>query len=117
MRSGNNFWSSTPWRTVFPVLVTLLAWTTAASWFIVLKLAPLTLGAPAIKYYVALGSLLPWLTGCKFWTMAGKRAKLGIADRDATGFCYGIILLTVGTAYGAMVLIETQLLGVLFRVH
>jgi len=48
-----------------------------------------------------------------FWTKARKRAKLGIADKDATGFCYSVIILTVGAAYGAMVSIETVLLGVL----
>lgn len=117
MRLGSNFWSSAPWMTFFFVLVTLLVWTTAASWFIVLRFAPLTRGAPAIKYYVAIDSLLPWLAGCKFWTKVRKRAKLGIADRDATGFCYRIIFITLVGAYVAMVLIETQLLGVLVRVH
>lgn len=117
MRLGNDFWSSAPWMTLLFLLVTLLAWTTAASWFIVLRTAPLTRGAPAIKYYVALGSLLPWLAGWKFWTKIRKRARLGIAARDTTGFCYRIISITVVGAYVAMLLIETQMLAFLMKVH
>jgi len=113
MRPASNFWSRPPLGTVFFILVTLLAWTTTASLFIVLKLAPLTRAAPSTRYYAALCCLLPWLAGCVFWTKARKRAKLGIADKDATGFCYSVIILTVGAAYGAMVSIETVLLGVL----
>jgi drug/metabolite transporter superfamily protein YnfA len=97
-------------------LVTLLAWTTTVSLFIVLKLAPLTRGAAAARYYAALGCLLPWLAGSMFWTRVRKRARLDIADEEATGFCYGIIFLTVGSAYGALVSIETVLLWVLTRV-
>lgn len=115
MRQGRHFWSSTPLRRVFVILVTLLAWTTTASLFIVLKLAPLTRGASATRYYIAMGCLLPWLAGCVFWAKVRRRARSEMADKDATGFCYSIILLTVGTAYGAVASIETVLLWVLTR--
>ena len=115
MRPAYDFWSSGPWRTVFSVLMTLLAWTTTASWFIVLRLAPLTRAAPATRYYVALCCLLPLLAGCVFWTKVRKRAKLGIADKDAAGFCYSIIFTTLGTAYVALGSIETALLWVMTR--
>jgi len=115
MRLSSHLGSSATLRTVFSLLITLLAWTITASLFIVLKLAPLTRSAPTARYYAALCCLLPWLAGCMFWTKVRKRARLDIADKDATGFCYSIIFLTVGTAYGALVSIETVLLWVLTR--
>jgi hypothetical protein len=117
MHLGGNFGSSAPLRTVFFTLVTLLAWTTAASLFIVLKRAPLTRGASATTYYAALCGLIPWLAGCVSWAKVRKRAKSGIADKDATGFCYSIIIAVLISAYVAMVSLETVLLWVLTRVH
>ena len=95
MRLGSHLGSSATLRTAFLLLITLLAWTITAFLFIVLKRAPLTRSAPAAIFCAALCCLLPWLAGCMFWTKVRKRAKLGIADKDATGFCYSIIFPTV----------------------
>jgi hypothetical protein len=102
-------------RAVFLVLVTLSAWTTTASLFVILKRAPLTRGAPVTIYYPILCSLLPWLAGCVFWIKVRKRAKLGVADKDATDLCYRIITFTVAAAYGAIVSLEPLLLWVMIR--
>jgi hypothetical protein len=87
----------------------------AAFFFIVLRPGPLTRGTLGGRYYPALVCLLPWLAGCMFWTKIRKRARSGMADEEATGFCYSIIFLTVGAAYGALVSIGTVLLWVLTR--
>jgi hypothetical protein len=115
MRLSSHFGSSATLRTVFALLITLLAWTITASLFIVFKLAPLTRGALVARYYAALCCLLPWLAGCMFWTKIGKRTRLDKIDKDTTGFCYSIIFLTVGAAYGALVSMETLLLWVLTK--
>jgi len=96
-------------------LVTLLAWTTTASLFVILKRAPLTRGV-SIAYYIPLCSILPWLAGYVFWFKVKKRAKLGIADRDTTRFCCEIIIMAIGAAYVAMVSIDGVLLWALTRV-
>ncbi len=113
MRLASNFWSSASLSTAFFALATLLAWTTAAFLFILLKRAPLTHDAPVTTYYATLCTLLPWLAGTLFWIKVRKRAKLGIADRDATSFCYNIIFILLCTAYVAMVSIQTVVLWVL----
>jgi hypothetical protein len=117
MRPDYSYWSSVRVRTIFGVLGTLLAWTASGSLFIVLRLIPLTHGAPGTIYSTTLVSLLPWLAGSVFWTRVRKRAKLGIADRDAAGFCYTIVFITVGAAYVALLSIEPVLLMSFTRVH
>ncbi len=112
--SCSYFGSSAPLNTALFAFFTLLAWTTTASLFVLLKRAPLTHGAP-ITYYAPLCVLLPWLSGCVFWTKIRKRAKLGTADKDATSFCYGIVFNALCTAYVALVLIESLLLWALTR--
>ena len=114
MRIGRHIGRNASTR-AFLLLLTLLAWMTTVSLFIILKLAPLTRGAPAMKYYAALTCLLPWLAGCVFWTRVRSRERLDTADRDMTGFCYRVIFFTVGAAYGAVVSIESVLLWVLTR--
>jgi len=115
MRLDSHFWSNATLRAVFFLLITLLAWTITASLFILLKLAPLTSGAPVVRYYSALCSLLPWLAGCMLWAKVRNRTRLDIADKETAGFCYSIVFLIVGTAYGALGSIETVLLWVLTR--
>lgn len=103
MRMGYGHWSRTSVKTLSLLAVTLLAWATTASLFIVLKVAPEMRGAPVtISYSSTLCSLLPWLAGLIFWIRVGKRAKSGEADGDVAGFCYSIIVLTVGAAYVAI---------------
>ena len=116
MTSPSHFGSSgTPRRTFF-ALFTLAAWTTTAFLFILLRRAPLTRGAPVITYFATLCSLLPWLAAYVFWIKVGKRAKLGVADRGSTDFCYSIIFADLCMAYVALVSIGTVLLWVLTRV-
>ena len=103
-------------RAALFAIPTLEAWTTTAFLFFLLKRFHLTLDAPLIAYSALLSSLLPWLSGLAFWIRVRKRAKLGIADRDATSFSHRIILNIVGAGSGAMLLIEILLLWVLTRV-
>jgi hypothetical protein len=117
MRPDYSYWSSAPLNTALFALATLAAWTITASLFVLLSRAPLTRGAPVTIYYATACSLLPWFAGSVFWIKVRKRAKLGIADRDATGFCYGVIFTALGAAYAGMFSIESVLLSVLTRVH
>lgn len=116
MRSASHLGSSAALSTTLFILVTLMAWTNTASLFIILRLTPSVHSVPLMTYSAPLCALLPWLGGCVFWARVRKRAKLGVADRDATGFCYSMILMIVGAAYVAMVLIEPVLILVLTRV-
>ncbi len=111
------FGNSAPLNRGLFVLGTLLACTTMASLFVVLKRAPLTHGDPLTTYPTLLGGLLPWLSGFVFWTKVRKRARLSIADRDATNFCNSIIVNSLISAYVAIVSIESLLLWVLTRVR
>lgn len=117
MPSASDFGSNGAPKTAFFALFTLAAWMTAAFLFILLKRAPLTRGAPAITYFATLCSLLPWLAGYVFWIKVRKRAKLGVADRGSTNFCYSIIFINLCTAYAALVSIGTVLLWVLTRAN
>jgi hypothetical protein len=54
MRLDSNLWSRPPLARFFFILISLSAWTTTASLFVVLKLAPLTRAALATRYYAAL---------------------------------------------------------------
>ncbi len=114
MRLDRNFGSSVATKTTVFALVTLMAATTVVSLFVIPKLAPLTRRAPA-TYYIPLSCLLPWLAGCVFWLKVSKRAKLGIADGSAAGFCYNAIILKVTAAYVAIVQFDGLLLWILSR--
>lgn len=116
MRLASDFWNRAPVNTAFFALFTLVAWTTEAFLFILVKRAPAMRAAPAITYYPALLiSLLPWLSGCVYWIRVRKRAKLGKADRDATRFCYAIVFNTVLAAYLALLSVGGLLLWVLAK--
>jgi hypothetical protein len=116
MNRGSEFWGRVPIRRLFFVLLTLEAWITTASLLIILRYAPLTRGAPLLTYTPVFTSILPWLAGCKFWTMVGKRAKAGVADTNSTGLCYHIIVITVGVAYTTVLTIEPLLILTFSRV-
>lgn len=107
---NTTLWNSGSSKAFFAGLATLLAFTTAGSLFFILRVAPQTRDAAVTVYYVTCCSLLPWVSGCVFWIKVGKRAKLNIADREATGLCYRMIFNTVLGAYAALISIEGVLL-------
>lgn len=113
--SGSYFGGGAVASIVRFALTTLLAWTTTVSLFVILNRAPLTRSVTVIALYVPLCSLLPWVVGCAFGIKVRIRAKLGIADREASRFCVEIIDVGVTAAYVAMVCVDGVLLWVLIR--
>jgi len=117
MRLDRNFGSRVKAQTARFALVTVVAAVTLLSLFLILKRAPLTrrMLATYYIYYVPLSCVLPWLSGFVLWLRTRKRAKLGIADGDATRFCYDAIIVMVTAAYVAILQINVLLLWILTR--
>lgn len=115
MNLNSDFWSRTPIRRLFFVLITLDAWITTASLFMLLGYAPLTRGAPLLTWTPVLVSTLPWLAACSSWAQVRKKTKSGALDRDSASFCYSIIIMTVGAAYVVVLNIEPVLFQALSR--
>lgn len=117
MRADYSYWSGARVSTIVGILVTLLAWMTSGSLFIVLRLIPLTRGEPLTIYSTSLGSFLPWFAGCVFWVRVRRRKQLGKADKEASGFCYSLLFSSVMAAYISLLLVETVLLSSFTTVH
>jgi hypothetical protein len=115
MRSSGKFWSRIPTSGAAYGFFTLVAWTTAAFLFVLLKRVRSVSGASLITQPVFLVSLVPWLAGTVFLVKLRKRVKLGKTDQDTAGFCCTVLYSAVCSAYVAMQLIGILLLQVLSR--